>query len=84
MELKKFTIDNVANGRIQVGVAQLAIEPLDWQRRGLQQTASGYGKRLTSRYKIHFEGKLRRIYFTQFSNAGSAWFNFQGKKIHVN
>jgi hypothetical protein len=63
---------------------QLIDEPLDWQKRGLQQTATGYGAKLTSRYKINFEGKLYRLYVTQYGNAGSTWFRVRGRKIFVN
>jgi hypothetical protein len=58
--------------------------PLDWQKAGLQQTASGYGSRLTSPRKIHFNGKLYRLYVTQYGNAGSVWFVAGGRKIFVN
>ena len=57
--------------------------PLDWQKRGLQQTASGYGAKLTSSYKISFEGKLYRLYVTQYGNVGSTWFRVRGCKIFV-
>jgi hypothetical protein len=63
---------------------QLVYSPLDWQRRGLQQTASGYGKKLTNSSKISFEGKLYRLYTTIFSNVGSTWFTVKGREIFVN
>lgn len=65
------------------GPEQLIDDPLDWQKRGLQQTSSGYGRKLTSRYKINFEGKLYRLYVTIYSNAGSTWFRVRGRKIFV-
>lgn len=53
--------------------------PLAWQEKGLQQTASGYGKRLTSRWCVKLpDNRMRRIYITQFSNAGSAWVMVRG------
>lgn len=55
----------------------------DWMKRGLQQTATGYGARLNSGRKINFNGKLYRVYITQYSNAGSAWFISKGRKIFV-
>lgn len=61
----------------------LFVNELSWQKRGLQQTASGYGHRLVSRYMINFEGKLRRIYQTCFSNVASSWFTYKGKRIYV-
>lgn len=61
----------------------LVYAPLDWQKRGLQETASGYGARLNTGYKIHFEGKLYRVYVSQYGNSGSAWFTTKGRKIYV-
>ncbi|HNC58661.1 MAG TPA: hypothetical protein PLP33_24760 [Leptospiraceae bacterium] len=61
----------------------LVYDPLEWQKQGLQQTASGYGMKLTMPWKIHFNGKLYRLYCTHISNAGSVWFVSKGKKIFV-
>lgn len=48
--------------------------PLWWHRRGLSQTASGYGSRLTSpRVAVLPGGHHRRIYVTRWANAGTAW-----------
>lgn len=57
--------------------------PLPWQRAGKQETTSGYGKRLNTGYKIKFNGRLYRVYCTQYSNAGSCWFTVKGRKIYV-
>ena len=58
--------------------------PLDWHKRGLQQTASGYGKRLTSPNVVVLpDGCKRRIYITQFGNAGSAWITLDGRKLFL-
>ena len=73
------------SGRIFLGDyhAELIHDPLDWQKRGLQQTASGYGSKLTSPYKIRFEGKDYRLYTTIYSNSGSTWFRVKGRTIYV-
>ena len=63
--------------------ADLLHSPLVWQERGLQQTATGYGKKLTSQYKISYCGKLYRLYNTCYSNVASTWFVCRGKKIFV-
>lgn len=55
----------------------------DWMQRGLQETASGYGMKLNSGYKIDYCGRLYRVYVTQISNAGSAWFTVKGVRIYV-
>ena len=69
--------------KLYTDVNDLVYAPLDWQMRGLQQTATGYGRKLTTPNKINFEGKLYRIYLTQYSNVGSAWFLVRGRKIFV-
>lgn len=65
------------------GREDLLDDPLDWQKRGLQQTASGYGRKLVMREKISFNGKFYRLYCTCFSNSGSVWFKAKGKTIYV-
>lgn len=62
---------------------QLTERRLPWQEQGLQETATGYGKRLNSGYMIDFEGRLRRVYITQYTNAGTAWFHYRGQKIII-
>jgi hypothetical protein len=47
--------------------------PLWWQLKGLQQTATGYGRRLTTPYKVKFNDRWRRVYCCQFSNAGTLY-----------
>lgn len=63
--------------------SKLIHNPPEWMLRGLQQTATGYGAKLNSGLSILYCGKVYRIYITQYSNAGSAWFKVNGKKIYV-
>ena len=46
---------------------------LSWQKAGLQQTASGYGYKLTTRYMVRLNGKWRRVYACQYSNVGTLY-----------
>jgi len=49
-------------------------KPLPWQVAGLQQTSSGYGARLASSYCVRLQdGRVRRVYVTCLSNAGTSW-----------
>ena len=59
--------------------------PLWWHTHGLRQTASGYGRKLTSPYCVQIDGeeRLRRVYTTIYSNAGSSWFMVKGEKIFL-
>lgn len=68
---------------IYTDIEDLVECPLDWQKLGLQQTASGYGRKLTTSRKINFNKKFYRIYCTQFSNAGSHWFTVKGVRIYI-
>lgn len=75
------------SGRILIGSRdELVDAPLWYHKKGLQQTASGYGSKLTSRYKINFNGKYYRLYTTIYSNSGyyrSTWFKVKGRTIYV-
>jgi hypothetical protein len=90
--MKEFTRKDVTSARSGNGLdviyldykKDLIVDELPWQKLGLQQTSSGYGAKLTSRYKIHFEGRKYRIYVTIYGNAGSSWFKHKGKKIFIN
>jgi len=82
--MKIFTEQDVRNNTIIATQADLLYEPLGWQKMGLQQTASGYGGKLTNVYKINFNGRLYRLYTTCYSNVGSVWFTVKGRKIYVN
>lgn len=80
---KNFTEANVNGNRIFATTSEPIDAPLEWQRRGLQQTATGYGAKLTTRHKIQFEGKEYRLYATCWSNAASVWFTVKGRTIFV-
>lgn len=51
----------------------LSIRELNWQKRGFQETATGYGNKLTTRYVINFEGRNYRVYCRCFSNNGTRY-----------
>jgi len=53
------------------------------QRAGLQETASGYGSKLTTRYVVLEGNRWRRVYCRQFSNVGSLYVIKRGEKIPV-
>jgi len=57
--------------------------PLGWQRQGLTYTATGYGARIPSRHMVQWEGRWRRVYVTQYANAGSAWVLIGGERVPV-
>ena len=61
-----------------------AERPLDWQRRGLQYTATGYGTKIpTSKVIKWSDGRERRVYCDIYSNAGSCYCMINGCKVSV-
>lgn len=48
---------------------------LPWQKQGLTYTASGYGRRIPTRYMIQLPGSLRwrRVYCCIYSNSGTCY-----------
>ncbi len=85
--MKNFTSQDLAQGlslpTIYAEKADLVLSLLPWQKKGLQQTASGYGSKLVNPYKISYEGKLYRLYSICFSNSGSTYFTTKGKRIYL-
>ncbi len=54
-----------------------------WQKRGLSETASGYGSALRSTWMVKVHGRWRRVKVTIWSNAGSSWVMVGGKRHRV-
>lgn len=49
-----------------------------WQERGLTETATGYGNRLTSQYVVRLNNRWRRVYICCYSNSGTAYIGKPG------
>lgn len=81
--MKEFTDNDIQNNRISADRTELVYDPLSWMKSGLQETASGYGKRLNTGYKISFNKRLFRLYCTCFGNSGTVWFRTKGRMIVV-
>ena len=57
---------------------------LEWQRRGLQYTATGYGTKIPTTKVIRWsDGKVRRVYCDIYSNIGSCYCMIHGCKVYV-
>jgi hypothetical protein len=48
-------------------------KPLWYHLQGLSQTASGYGRKLTTTHRVKVDGRWHRVYVCQYSNAGTAY-----------
>ena len=55
----------------------------EWMKKGLSETASGYGRRLNTGRMVFFEGRWRRIYCCQYSNSGTNYFFYKGKWVVI-
>ena len=89
-----FIRDNMMSGSIELPVlpagvmwpSPLAISErlLEWQRRGLQFTATGYGTKIPTSKVIRWsDGKVRRVYCDIYSNAGSCYCLIRRCKVSV-
>ena len=61
----------------------LEYHPLRWHLKGLQQTASGYGSKLTTRYKTRYNDRLYRVYCICFSNSGTCYIISKGERLYI-
>jgi len=68
---------------IQYIDAETRHAPLWWHTQGLSQTASGYGKRLTTSRQALYNGRWYRVYATCFSNAASCWIETKGQRLYL-
>ena len=67
-------VEYVDNGR-------LVLDPLPWQKAGLQQTATGYGSKLTTAWRTEYNGRLYRVYSFCFSNASTPYILVKGRPM---
>lgn len=59
------------------------VNELPWQTAGLTWTASGYGRRIPTRYMVRLHGKWRRVYCCQISNSGTLYIGKIGDSVIV-
>ena len=57
--------------------------PLWWHEKGLSQTRSGYGSKLTTPYKVEYKGNMRRVYCVCYSNIGSLYVIIKGENVFL-
>ena len=70
------------------GELDLIYQPLDWQIAGRQETATGYGLKLTTPYMVLVGDRVyargwRRVYASCVSNVASMWVRIRGQKYHL-
>ena len=60
-------------GPFQTVSAPYKHAPMAHHLRGLQWTASGYGRAIPSEHMVKWEGRWRRVYVCRQGNAGTAF-----------
>lgn len=58
--------------------------PLWYHLQGLIQTATGYGPKLRTEYKLKHNGRLYRVYLSIYSNIGRLYIVSNGIELTVN
>ena len=63
----------------------VTIKELWWQKQGLQQTATGYGRKLVTPYMLSIPGAARpyRVYAICFSNCASHYILRNGERLFL-
>lgn len=63
----------------------ITVNELPWQRAGLQQTATGYGSKLTTSYMLSVPDSKRvyRVYAICYSNAASFYILRNGTRVFL-
>ena len=59
------------------------VEELAHHKAGLQYTATGYGGKIPTIYKIQVQGRWRRVYSRCFSNVSSEYVIINGTETRV-
>ena len=67
-----------------MSITYLLYYPLWWHEQHRQQTATGYGSKLTTPYKVKYNGRLYRVYCRCYSNVGSLYILPGGKPLYLN
>ena len=67
-------------------VEAVAVEPLPHHLEGRQYTATGYGSRIPTEYRVRYRGsdgraRWRRVYVSVWSNAGTAYVRDAGERL---
>ena len=69
--------------KIVVKRQDLIENPLEWQKAGKLETATGYGNKLHTPYMLDYEGRRRRLYCRCFSNVGVTYIVVRGEEVIV-
>jgi hypothetical protein len=63
--------------------ADMIDKPLWYHKQGLQQTATGYGSKLTTSKMLKIGKRLHRVYYICYSNSGSCYIIKNGQRLFI-
>ena len=78
--------ENLNYGRCENGqpeTVELMRRPLPHHVAGRQYTATGYGAKIPTEWVVELAGRVRRVYCTIYSNAGTCWVTVGGRRVVV-
>ena len=62
---------------------EVKTDPLRHHTLGLSYTASGYGAKLPTVFKVFYQGRWYRVYSVCFSNVSTEYIISKGEKLNV-
>lgn len=68
---------------IEVKESALVERLLPWQAQGLSYNASGYGRKIPTRWTVKIEGRFRRVYCINYGNSGSLYVVHKGERKYL-
>jgi hypothetical protein len=71
------------SGNVTLTSEAFSYHPLWWHEKGLQETASGYGSKLTTPYKVRHNNRWKRVYAICWSNAASHYIFNKGQREYI-
>lgn len=68
---------------LETQALETKIDLLTWQKQGLHYTATGYGGKIPTQYKVKHNGIWKRVYCAIYSNTGTLYIVQVGKKLII-
>lgn len=76
-------LSSLADFVVKSSVVTLIDAPMWYHERGLMQTATGYGSKLVTPYKLLIGRRLYRVYSICHSNVSFEYILFRGKRLYL-
>lgn len=81
--MKAYLQHGTSPGPFMTEQVKIKEEPMTHHNLGLSYTATGYGSKLPTRYKVFFDNRWYRVYSVCFSNVSTEYIVSRGDKITV-